>query len=526
MKKTYFVLFLSLYISISAQDARAYNKIYTKTYLETAQKDFNKAIQIADSLFTISETPYYKARSLMLTASLYQQSGDIEKSVEYALKSERIVEGTEDDAWKAKIYGFLATQYRFLKLYKQSKSYSLKTLHTSKEIENPELRNNILGLVMQEMAYCEMEQQQFQKSIHYILKSQKYFNATKQDLNFFSSNNEQLLGLNYYHLGDFDKALSHYNKAITFCRTIPANHITGLIYNGFAQVYIGKGDLSQAKKYIDSAQSISDKSEYLQLKNEVYSTVKKYYTAKEDMKNLTKVQQKQDSVVSKIQEKSSNFISKSYNQLKEKNTEISENSSIKDIVILACSIMMVGGTIGFIWYTKKRQKKTIRRFREIIAQINARKETHKAELLQEDNKEEEVREASGDPELSMVMTTATELKILNQLEEFEKSYLFTNNNISLSSLSSSFGTNTKYLSHIINTHKKKDFNNYINDLRVYYVIEKLKDNYQYRKYKIAVLAEEAGFSSQNKFATVFKKTTSMSPSSFIKHLQEELAEKV
>ncbi|ROH97690.1 AraC family transcriptional regulator [Chryseobacterium daecheongense] len=525
MKKIYFVFFLSLFISISAQDPHAYNKIYTKTYLETAQKDFNKAIQIADSLFTISETPYYKAKSLMLTASLYQQSGDIEKSVNYALRSEQIVEGTEDDVWKAKIYGFLATQYRFLKLYKQSKSYSFKTLHITKEIENPELRNNILGLVMQEMAYCEMEQQRFQKSIHYIQKSQKYFNATKQDLNFFSSNNEQLLGLNYYHLKDFDKALSHYNKAIGFCKNIPENHVTGLIYNGFAQVYIEKGDWSKAKKYIDSAQSISDKSEYLQLKNEVYSTVKKYYTAKEDMKNLTRVQQKQDSVVSKIQKKSSDFINKSYDQLEEKNTEISERSSIKDIIIVVCSMMMAGGVVGFVIYTKNRQKKTIRRFREIIAQINTQKITNKAEPLQEENREEE-QEKAIDSEFSMVMTTATELKILQQLEEFEKSYLFTNNNISLSSLSSSFGTNTKYLSHVINTHKKKDFNNYINDLRVYYVVKKLKDNYQYRKYKIAVLAEEAGFSSQNKFATVFKKTTSMSPSLFIKHLQTELSEKV
>lgn len=521
MKKMYFVFILSLYISISAQDAHAYNIIFTKTYLETSQKDFSKAVQIADSLYTVSETSYYKARSLMLAASLYQQSGDIEKSVEYALRSERIIEGTEDDVWKAKIYGFLATQYRFLKLYKQSENYSSKTLNITKQIENPELKNNILGLLMQEMAYCDMEQQQYRKSIHSVLKSQEYFNLTKQDLSFFSSNNEQLLGLNYFYLKDFDRALAHYNKAIAFCKNIPENHITGLIYNGFAQVYIEKGDLPAAKKYIDLAQSISDKSKYLQLKKEVYSTVEKYYTVIEDMKNLTKVQQKQDSVVSKIEEKSYGFVSKSYDQLEEKNTKISESNSIKNIIILMCAVFMVAGTAGFVSYTKRRQKRTIRRFKEIIAQINATNQIEKqiAGTLQE-NQEEKIIES----EYSAIMTTATEEKILHRLEEFEKSDLFTNNNISLSSLASLFETNNKYLSYVINTYKKKDFNNYINDLRVYYVIKKLKDNCQYRKYKIAVLAEEAGFSSQNKFATIFKKTTSMSPSIFIKHLQEELVE--
>jgi AraC-like DNA-binding protein len=49
----------------------------------------------------------------------------------------------------------------------------------------------------------------------------------------------------------------------------------------------------------------------------------------------------------------------------------------------------------------------------------------------------------------------------------------------------------------------------------------LRNNPVYRKYKLATLAEEAGFSSSNKFSLIFKKVTSFSPSTFIKYLNEE-----
>ena len=120
-----------------------------------------------------------------------------------------------------------------------------------------------------------------------------------------------------------------------------------------------------------------------------------------------------------------------------------------------------------------------------------------------------------------LMTPETEERLLHLLEAFEKSGDYTRNNISLTYLASEFGTDTKYLSHIINTYRKKDFKNYINELRVRYIINKLKKEPVYRQYKIAVLAEEAGFSSQAKFSTIFKNETSFSPSLFIRYLTDE-----
>lgn len=529
------IIFLSflLYHSMSAQDMQAYNSISEKTYLATSQHDMGRAIKVADSLYQVSETPLYKTRSLLLSASLYQQAGDIKKAVDYALKAEGIIEHTNDYIWQTRVYGFLATQYRILKLYGRSKQYLDKAFKIIKKIENPKLSNSTMGLMLQEMAYVEIDQKNYRKSIEDIQKAQKYFELMTDNLDFFTADNEQLLGLNYYHLQDLEQATVHYEKALTLSKKMPESYLNGLIYNGFALIYLEKNELPKAKKYLDLAQAISDKSSYLYLKNEISTTSQKYYTVTKDLKNLALAKKNQDSIVEQISSKSSEFINDSISNLDNENTLIEKKSINKTYIILLFSTFIIGGIGYFILYRKK-QKENLENFKRILKDLDSKlnlpeeNATERPELLviNHDNLEEPEISTSGKTEVPAMMNVATEEKLLKKLHQFEKSKQFTQNNISLSSLAIYCDTNNKYLSYIINTHKKKDFNNYINDLRVAYIVKKLKENPVYRKYKIAVLAEEAGFSSQNKFATVFKNTTAISPSLFIKYLQENSEEHI
>ncbi|WP_089794866.1 helix-turn-helix domain-containing protein [Chryseobacterium wanjuense] len=115
-----------------------------------------------------------------------------------------------------------------------------------------------------------------------------------------------------------------------------------------------------------------------------------------------------------------------------------------------------------------------------------------------------------------MMTNITKQKLVAKLDEFEKSGLYLRTNFSLSYLTMYCETNSKYISYLIKTYKGKDFNNYINELRVQYILEKLRTCPHYKNYKMSTLASEAGFSSPNKFSMIFKKHTSYSPSIFIK----------
>ncbi|QAA80906.1 helix-turn-helix domain-containing protein [Aequorivita sp. H23M31] len=113
------------------------------------------------------------------------------------------------------------------------------------------------------------------------------------------------------------------------------------------------------------------------------------------------------------------------------------------------------------------------------------------------------------------LSDETEKELVQKLEEFEKSDEYLRKDISYSSLVSLLNTNEKYLRQILKRNKNTDYNNYINELRVGYILNKLKSDPEYKNYKISYLAEETGFSSHSKFTSNFKQVVGQTPSEFI-----------
>lgn len=231
------VLLSFFFFSANCQDITAYNAIYNKTYLETSQTDFNKSIRIADSLYQISETPVLKAKSLMLSAALFGQSGEFEKALEYALHAEEIIENTDNNTGKAKIYGFLATHYRYVWLSEKSKKYIELGLTASKNITNPDISNNMLGLMMQEKAYYNIGHKNFKKAIENIEQAKLFFSKSKINDIFQIATNEQLLGDSYYNLEELKESLIHYQNVLDMSKDFPENYLLGLVHRGIALIY-------------------------------------------------------------------------------------------------------------------------------------------------------------------------------------------------------------------------------------------------------------------------------------------------
>jgi len=109
-------------------------------------------------------------------------------------------------------------------------------------------------------------------------------------------------------------------------------------------------------------------------------------------------------------------------------------------------------------------------------------------------------------------------QILEKLKRFETKKGYLESNITVQMLSTTFETNSKYVSKIVNTHKDKTFIQYINDLRIGYAIVKLQEDTKLRNYTIQALALEFGFNSAESFSTAFYKKTKIKPIYFIKEL--------
>ncbi|AXG68192.1 DNA-binding transcriptional regulator ChbR [Kordia sp. SMS9] len=110
--------------------------------------------------------------------------------------------------------------------------------------------------------------------------------------------------------------------------------------------------------------------------------------------------------------------------------------------------------------------------------------------------------------------------ILGGLKSFEANKGFLDSSIKLSTLAKLLDTNTNYLSKTINYYKGKNINAYLNELRVEYAIEKLKEDKKFRNYTIKAIAREVGFKSSETFSKTFYKKTGIYPSYFIKQLDK------
>lgn len=108
--------------------------------------------------------------------------------------------------------------------------------------------------------------------------------------------------------------------------------------------------------------------------------------------------------------------------------------------------------------------------------------------------------------------------ILIKLEKLEKQLFFLDANCSLHQLAEQLKTNPKYLSQVINQAKKTNFNNYINELRINYLLPKLLTDLEYRNNKLYYIAISLGFNNLNTFNSAFKKRLGILPSYFIEEL--------
>ena len=106
-------------------------------------------------------------------------------------------------------------------------------------------------------------------------------------------------------------------------------------------------------------------------------------------------------------------------------------------------------------------------------------------------------------------TRANLLKLTNDHMAAEQSYL--NPNLTLGELANGVGVSTHHLSEVLNQEAGKNFYNYVNEYRIEYVVNKLK---QGDNRKILDLAFEAGFSSKSTFNAVFKLFLGQTPTQF------------
>lgn len=319
-------------------------------------------------------------------------------------------------------------------------------------------------------------------------------------------------GINQYFKNNYATAI----KKITYSLPVIkenedfANESVGYFYIGKSYWALNKPEM--ALPYFRKVDEIFDTKSYIRpdlLEN--YKLIITYYKSQNNLKaQLHYIEKllKADHILDTKYEYLSGRIRKEYDTKE----IISERNNIKTLLdrrkyndfIFIAVITFLFFSILFLVYRHIRNKNL---YRQKFEELMKKSEVPKVQ-------------AKNANKGTLNINEDTVAAVLKQLEKFEKDKKFLEKDMMAAKLTVAFGSNAKYLSKIIYHYRGKKFTKYINDLKIDHIISLLKEDKRIRNYTNLALAEEAGFSSTQRFTTAFYSKTGMPTSYFIEELQK------
>ncbi len=324
-------------------------------------------------------------------------------------------------------------------------------------------------------------------------------------------------GVNQYKKENYNIAHDSIAKVLKNANGVLSkpNIMVGLYY--FGEILLQRNQKDSAMYYFRSFDSLAIETQtIIPDSREPYEYLINYYKDKKDLKNQLKYIErllKYDSIQSADYKYLSKKLTKEYDTpllLKEKeqliaSLEADKNTASNQNIIISILLVLSLGGLGYYFYAQRRYKK---RFLQLVA----------TNTQQQNVKED----APKDKSIVSGISEETITSLLQQLQKFEEKRGYLKTKINSKDLAKSFGSNSTYLSQVVNTYKGKNLSTYINDLRIDYAVHKLQSDPTFRKYTIKAIAQEVGFNTSEAFAKTFYKKTGIYPSYFIKNLEKQV----
>lgn len=518
--KSFFIFtILTIFNSFTYSQNSKYDKVFSETAQVLLSSNPKKALHNTDYLYKISQNNLERIKACMLKATILRQYGLRNEAISSLKRADSLGLIDQNYTMQARINGFLSTLYRENEIYSIGKIHLQKAVAVSRKIKDKNEMYKFQGNLSQELAYYEMYALNYSKAISNLKAGNQLFKkaGASIDVNFQTAVNDEMIAKNFLLLNKTDSSLTYYQKAYKELEASQSSQspLKGFIYNGFASVYTAIGDYPKALLNYQKAEEIAEASNFFTLKQEVYTSLMEFYKKTDNQKYIE--YNERNVKLTKDDEYNRKIIADDLIKTLHKKQSINQSNYKKSTyIIIGICICIVLLTIGIYFYRRKQDYKKFKNFIDKNA----------AATLNEENDQEVLKAVTAKKDTSReYMSEATENSILNGLQELKKSHYYLNKDISLNSVAAELNINQRYLSYVINKHKAKDFASYINELRINYIIDQLKNDENYLKYKISYLADQCGFSSHSRFTITFKKVTGVSPMNFITYLQKENEEK-
>lgn len=490
--------------------------------------DFNAAIQSSKKSLLLSQKANYKKcilDNLSRLSIIYAILNKNDEALHYLseIKKYNYKEIHETYTSYAVIYYLMGDFEKSISIYnemitKMEASLKEDTMTEKEAQKTRQLLSETYGDIATIYNFKQLDSASF-----YIEKAQKVAPDVKNNYNWYTKTFNIILRKNY------DEALSFMEK--NHEKYIKNNKVDTYQYFYYKAIcYQKKGDFQKgfeyAKKAIENKVTIIS---YVNFELECYKIAAECAQKLGKTEEATIYYKKYSETSQKINYGAkAAFMAKLYEQdaINPLQEELAKKSSSTNNLFWLMGFAVI--LTGYLTYRTIKSKNEELKFLAIIEKFeNNKQETENTDDYAEEisptieeqlflNDFEEESETGSKKNIS----AETENKILKKLEIFERKKQFLDPHISLGTLALDFKTNTTYITYVIKKHKNDNLINYINKLRIEYIIQKMASQPEYANYKIEYLAQESGFSSYSTFKRIFTKETGIDPSKFITYLKQ------
>ncbi len=324
-------------------------------------------------------------------------------------------------------------------------------------------------------------------------------------------------GISDYRDSRYQKALMHLDESLASLKDSRDFARLSVNYFYIGKSYLGLKNTQESVIYFKKIDSVFNRYHFilpeLRENYEILIDYSKKHKDQTQQLYYTSQLLKADSIMSKDFSYLSPKIHKDYDTqtlLDEKN-KLQKINYLVTVIIIVLIIWAVGLIILFA--KRHRKAKEIKeKYIFLEEKFTKNQEAPKEDIIPVEEKRTLLQESKVE-------------ELLCKLQTFESKKGFIQKGLTISKLASQLGTNSNYLSQVINEHKGVNFNKYLSQLRINYITVLLFENKQYLKYNIETLAKECGIASRQNFSDLFFEINGIRPTDFIKKRMQELEDK-
>lgn len=481
---------------------------------ELSVSEAEKSITIGLNIIKNCNSDSIKAHSYSTLGLSYYSIGDYLNSFRNCLKAQEELSKHKISTDQI-VYNnmcLIETYYR-IGLIDRSVSEIKKTIALIEE-KDPE-NNSLKGMIYAVYANILLDQKKYKETLLQYSKALQYFNKVNDPkqletkMNYITQLNSETSNV-YMLLNDFKKAEIYANKADQLMTTSTNYYISRINNIRLGTIYSITNRPQEAIKILEPLKDDKNIEPPFQL--DIHESL---YHAYKEIGDDIKSEREKLAIVSVR-----SLMSTQQSQaLKDILVKVDNELNRKEQQHTFLQIITVAGVLSSLIITyllfrkyNVRLRKEGERYQEIITNLES--QIHNKLPV-------EVCKKIKNEGACKLEFTKTELDIIERLDKFEAKKRFLKKDLTLAVLAVELNTNASYLSDIINRSKNKNFNTYINELRIEYIIKEICSDSKLLNYKISHLADISGFNSHNTFALVFKKITGISPSTFIEQRKAE-----